>query len=176
MKRRYALKQIMLATGVVGLFPSCYRTLDSPAGKLVNIDITRDEEKLLSEVVETIIPKTDTPGARELGVHSFLLKMINDCHEKEEQKRFVNGLRKLDGYSREKFGDAFAKCSPDKRQEILKSLSGDREQDTDLADFYKMTRGRTIQGYANSEYVMSNLVVYEMVPGRYNGYFPVATS
>jgi hypothetical protein len=32
---------------------------------------------------------------------------------------------------------------------------------------------QTINGYMNSKYVMTNLVVWELIPGRYNGYFPV---
>jgi hypothetical protein len=33
-----------------------------------------------------------------------------------------------------------------------------------------------IQGFMNSKYVMTDLKQYELVPGRYNGYFPVKTS
>jgi hypothetical protein len=39
--------------------------------------------------------------------------------------------------------------------------------------FFNILKRRTIQGYKNSEYVMKNKLVYELVPGRYNGAFKI---
>ncbi len=175
MKRRYALKQIMLATGVVGLFPACYKSLNQSSIKLKNLNISTDDEKTLAEIVDTIIPKTDTPGAKELSVDLFVLKMVDDCYPPEEQKAFVNGLQQLPSLAKKLTGQSFDKSGTSERQNILKRLS-ESDAESDLAKFYKMVRHRTIQGYMNSEHVMSKLVIYEMVPGRYNGYFPVATT
>lgn len=35
--------------------------------------------------------------------------------------------------------------------------------------FFKILKRRTVQGYLNSEYVMKNKLIYELVPGRYDG-------
>lgn len=167
----------MLATGVIGLFPACYKSFDQSSLKLTNLNVTSDDETLLAEVVDTFIPKTDTPGAKELGVHLFVFKMINDCYEKEEQEIFVKSLQALEAYAKKHVGQSFTKSDSSDREKILKSFTeSESDGNNEMAQFYKMVRHRTIQGYLNSEYVMSKLVIYEMVPGRYNGYFPVATT
>jgi hypothetical protein len=43
-------------------------------------------------------------------------------------------------------------------------------------DFVKLVKNITIQGYLNSEYVMTNLRIFEFVPGRYHGCVPVKKS
>ncbi|MEB0249294.1 gluconate 2-dehydrogenase subunit 3 family protein, partial [Mucilaginibacter sp. 5B2] len=44
---------------------------------------------------------------------------------------------------------------------------------TKLTAFYKMVKDQTVFGYTTSKYFMTKQIVYELVPGRYNAYFPV---
>ena len=48
-------------------------------------------------MVETIIPATDTPGAKALNVHQFIQKMVADCYAKTAQETLQKGLDSLDG-------------------------------------------------------------------------------
>jgi len=104
-------------------------------------------------VVEAIIPKTDSPGAKELNLHLFVLKMVDDCHSEEDQQRFLEGLKKAKSLKGK---------SVDEVMDYVKNLPSDDA-------FLALVKRRTIQGYLNSEYVMKNKLVYELVPGRYNG-------
>ena len=63
-------------------------------------------QAILSEVVDTLIPKTDTKGAKEIGVHLFVLAMLDDCHSPSEQQSFAEGLGQLEAFSRNHFGRA----------------------------------------------------------------------
>jgi hypothetical protein len=40
-------------------------------------------------------------------------------------------------------------------------------------EFYKMMKELTIKGYLTSKPVLGEIFRYELVPGRYNGFFPV---
>ena len=40
--------------------------------------------------------------------------------------------------------------------------------------FYRAARQLTIDGYVGSQFFMTKEVVYELVPSRYHGYFPVS--
>jgi hypothetical protein len=136
-----------------------------------------DQTALLAALVETIIPATDSPGAKDLGVHLFILKMLADCYEKTEQARFLNGLTELDERVGASHGKSFAACSPAQRLEILqgreaalKSLPAEKDP------FFPFLKNMTIQGYLNSEYVMREVYKYELVPARYHGCVPVKLS
>jgi len=174
MERRLVIKQVLIMAGGLALLPSCLREEGKSTVQLKNITVSLDEENLLAEIAETIIPRTSTPGARELKLHLFVLKMLDDCYEEADQLRFVKGLELFKEQTRDQFGKSFGKLSVHQRESMLSKLENNPSQE--LSAFYKITKEKTIDGYLNSRYVMTSLVIYELVPGRYNGYYPVKTA
>lgn len=173
MKRRHAIKSLMIIAGGIAIMPSCSTDPGKASIALKSIDITAGQEALLAEIAETIIPKNDMPGAKDLNLHLFTLKMVDDCHNEEDQKAFVSGLKSINNIAKEKHGNAFTKCDTRQRIALLTSAAKDEEGYKEIAPFLKITKRRVIQGFMNSKYVMTDLKKYELVPGRYNGYFPV---
>jgi hypothetical protein len=133
--------------------------------------LTAGQEALLAEIVETIIPATDTPGAKELGVHQFVQKMLADCFEKKVQEGFTAGLNQVEETAKKNGASSFIALDQAGRTGLLQGLEAGGGQGK---EFYGLVKGLTIRGYLNSEYVMTNLTGYEMIPGRYHGCVPVA--
>ena len=173
MERRSAIRDLVFTVGGVILWPSCKNTPGSASIRLKNVEINAAQEMLLSEISSTIIPNTDTPGAKEIGVHLFVLKMLDDCYEKEDQQKFIAGLNRLEADTKKRFGYSFHKCSVTQRRELLESIENNNSIPAETSHFYGIMKDRTIQGFLNSKYVMTNLVIYEMIPSiPYNGYAP----
>jgi len=154
MNRRNAIKQLFIVAGGIMIATSCDFTSRATSIQLNHIKLVRADEEFLSQLVEAIIPQSDSPGAKELNLHLFVMKMVDDCASPADQKLFLDGLKKAESVQGQ---------SIEKLQAYLLSLS--EKQDV----FFKILKGRTIQGYRNSEYIMKNKLVYELVPGRYNG-------
>jgi len=152
MNRRTALKQLFIVAGGLVIASSCTQGGKGTSIVLENIKLSAADESLIGDLVEAIIPKTDSPGAKELNLHLFVMKMLDDCHSPEDQQAFLAGLKLA------------KKAELKTDSERLAYLNG-LEKDV----FYEILKKRTIQGYLNSEYVMKNKLVYELVPGRYNG-------
>ena len=169
MERRLVIKQVLIMAGGLALLPSCLRDKGHSSITLNNIDISLDQENLLAEIAETIIPRTNTPGAKELKLHLYALKMLDDCYEKVDQQKFMDDLAKLEDQTHDHFGKSFQKLSGSQRRSILTHVENAG------SNFYQIFKNETINGYLNSKYVMTNLIIYELIPGRYNGYFPVKT-
>ncbi|TDB67884.1 gluconate 2-dehydrogenase subunit 3 family protein [Arundinibacter roseus] len=173
MQRRTALKNVASTIGAFVALPAWANGWNRQ--QLSNNALLNPaENSLLAEVVETIIPKTDTPGAKELGVHQFVQTMITDCYDKKAQDSLVSGLASLDAFSQSTFGKSFTACSAKQRIHILEGM--ELSDDAARKSFYGMVKGLTIQGYMSSEYVMTNLTHYEMIPGRFHGCVPVKTT
>ena len=172
MQRRTALKNLLIIAGGTALLPSCVQQDKKVSIPLENLKLSADEEELLAQITETIIPATDTPGAKALGVHQFVLTMVDDCAEKEQQENFMKGLGEVNDISKKLYNNIFLKCSAQQQLELLSRIDK-KEFDGKVNDFFKATKGLTIQGYTKSKYVMTNLLVYELVPGRFHGSFPV---
>ncbi len=144
---------MFIVAGGIMIATSCDFSSKAPTIQLNKVKLNLDDEQMLAELVEAIIPKTNSPGAKELNLHLFVMKMLDDCTSPEDQHKFTDGLKaasKLKGKTLEE------------QQAYLKALPED-----DV--FFKILKRRTVQGYKNSEYVMKNKLVYELVPGRYNG-------
>jgi len=128
----------------------------------------------LQLVVDTLIPATDTPGAKELKVDQFVLLMVSDCHSKQDQIAFYSGLHSMDAFVEKGFGQSFASCDIDTRIEPLKSVNKKSDAGPELQAFIRITKRRTIQGYLRSKYVMTNVLLHEMIPQPYDGYYPAS--
>jgi len=75
MQRRTALKNIGLSFGaitlsstVVSLFESCQTTQANWAPEF----FTPEQAELVSKIIDVILPKTQTPGAKELNIFQFM--------------------------------------------------------------------------------------------------------
>ncbi len=127
MDRRSALQRVALLMGgtVVGaeLFLSggC-----KTAPKGVADLFSEDSISLFSEIAETILPATATPGAKAAGVGEFIPVMVRDCYSPEEQKAVLDGLLDMDKRCNETYKKGFMDMTAEQRTEFLTVL--DKEQ------------------------------------------------
>ena len=99
LSRRMAIKQFLYASAAVVLIPSCLHDKSKASIILKNMQIDADQEKLLAEIAESIIPTTTTPGAKDVSAHLFALKMIDDCYNKDGQQKFVQHVDRSNGHA-----------------------------------------------------------------------------
>ena len=172
MNRREALKNLTLLITGAAFIPGHLRSANGPSIKLSQLHITASQEELLGEIVETLLPTTTTPGAKELNIHLFVLLMLNDCHDQPDQTQFINGLNQLNAFSVSHSGQNFAACTPAQRLDLLTKLQTKADSPPPLWSFNRLMRQRAIQGYRESEYVMTELIPHQMIPPAYDGYYP----
>lgn len=173
LNRRAALKQLLIITAGTAILPSCISQGKKASLPLKHLEIDATEEHLLAMISETIIPTTDTPGAKEVSAHLFVLKMVDDCYSPEDQKKFVAGLKDFEKMSEKKFGKSFVECAQAQREEILTDLQSRKDAADDLNFFYSACKSHTIQAYTSSKYFLTNVQLYELIPGRFHGCVPV---
>lgn len=78
--------------------------------------------ELVATVAEHIIPTTDTPGARAVGVHRFIDVLLTDFYPDTERHRFLAGLEGLEARARQRHGRAFVRCRASEQHAILAEL------------------------------------------------------
>lgn len=172
MNRRNLLKVLGLsAVGVatVPLWMEGWTTDDLPQDSL---ELSEDRKHTLSEIVGTIIPSGDVPGAKDLEVDKFVQAMVTSCFEDDVQKQFISGFNDLESVVKNKYDKNFTELSEEVRFEILETIAA-AETEEGKINFVQFVKELTISGYMNSQYVMENLKKYEFVPGRFHGSFPV---
>ncbi|MES2518026.1 MAG: gluconate 2-dehydrogenase subunit 3 family protein [Bacteroidota bacterium] len=171
MQRRSAIKNLALTIGSAIILPSWANAWNRESLQNSQVIIFSSQENLLAEIVETIIPKTDTLGAKELNIHQFTVKMVADCYDKKAQDIFKKGLDSVDALAKKEAGKAFVECDGKQKLDILSKMSN--AENSDDKAFVRLVKNLVIQGYLNSEYVMTNLRKFEFAPGHYYGCVPV---
>lgn len=168
------IKKVILITGGIALLPYCSSDSERLSTAVKNLKIKTSDEELLVEIIETMLPPSDIPGATELGIHHFVLVMADDCMTKPEQDMFVKGLRGFGTYVKERFGKSFLKASQAEREEMVASVVatvGSGQEETKF--FLERTKRLSIRGFMSSEYVMTKVLPYKLIPGPFRGCVPL---
>ena len=181
--RREALRKTALmmgaavsASALAGLLQGCKTT---PELTYVPRFFSEDQGRLVMEVAEIIIPKTDTPGAKDVGVPGFIDTMLKDCYKKEDQDRFLEGLTAFDEEAKKAYGDSFIFCTPEQQVELVKkthdaAIAEAKENREAKRPFILMTKELTLLGFFTSEPGATQVLQYIAVPGAYHGCVPLA--
>ena len=122
MDRREAVKSVafliggaLSATTIATLFDSC-----NEPGKTNGKLFTADQEKLVAEIADIIIPTTKmSPGATAANVGPFITMMVTDCYPEDAQKAFVKGLEDIETRSKKDFGKSFLAISVKEREQLI---------------------------------------------------------
>lgn len=180
MNRRDALSRVALILGGTVLGANAFLEGCKPADKKVGADqpFSADDISYLDEIAETIIPATDTPGAKAAQVGTFMTVMVNDCYTTEDQKIFKEGLNLLNAASNKKFSKNFVSITPEQRKELLievdkeaKDYMSSKKAD-DPKHYFRMMKELTLLGYFTSEPGATKALRYVAVPGKYEGCIP----
>ncbi|GGF34252.1 gluconate 2-dehydrogenase subunit 3 family protein [Echinicola rosea] len=171
MNRREAMKGVGLLFGsalsvsTLAVFQQgCTRSKNAVAG------VFSDEDAgLMAEIGDIIIPETsDSPGAKAVGIGTFMVKMLEDCYSQEDREKVSEALdyfeRKRD-FSSSPAAEQVAAVSELDSQVYAK----ESKLDESLSGGYKIIKELTLFGYFSSEAGATQALRYELVPGHYDG-------
>lgn len=176
MDRRNALKiaGILSFTGLASL--SVYKYFRQ--GKNFDPQYFSDQKLLLSEMVECIIPATETPGAKEAMVHLFVIKGIQNCATAAERQTFYKGLEAFKTYCLSEYGQDFISCNEAERNEVmhyfdkqgrmLPGVFGKIQKRLMGESFFYLLRRYTVDGYCSSFLGATQNLRYDYIPVRYD--------
>ena len=86
--------------------------------------LSAEQKETVAVLGEHILPRTDTPGARDAQVHEFIDVLMTDYYAPEERDRFLAGLARVDERARRAWGEPFLKASPERQAELVRALNG----------------------------------------------------
>lgn len=133
---------------------------------------SEDEAETLGHLAETIIPRTDTPGALDAKVHRYLDVMAGEVFTEEQTAKFQAGLTSFMKDCKDNFGGSFASLADDKKQAALSAaaeIKGD-----DGPSFFNSLRSMVIAGFFTSEVGAKEVLKYDPIPGAYDPCIPLS--
>lgn len=180
MDRRTSIKSILAASFFVTSFYSSCKWIGNNPEQFESIYLYKD---LIAELAETIIPATDSPGAKDAKVEEFIIEMMVKHESKKSQKRFLKGLINLQEYSKNNYNCNFQNCSLIDKINILNYY-----EKKDISDFKILAKienrifgdsfihklkNLTVIGFCTSKIGATEALAYDYVPINYNACVPL---
>ncbi len=165
--RRAAVQRISLLLGGAISAELTAGLLGEVSNSAPSAPVSPEQQQLLAEVADTIIPTTDTPGAKAAGAEKFIVRVMRDCYRPDAQEKFYAGLAALEADCRSTHGKGFAELPPADRKQAL-----EHSAKTNKA-FFKTLRELTVAGYFTSEIGATQALAYLPIPGRFEGDLPI---
>ena len=182
MKRRDVLKYTALATGTILSAPLIAGILTGCRSEVAVVDpykpifFNEQEFSIIEQIIDIILPKTDSPSASEVGVQNIMDTMIGSTYNSEDQIKWKNNFLAL-----------LAKLNNNPEDLEFKNV----KKNVTLENFEKLRtevyeteipvkaaiadlRQHTIAYYLSTEEISTNFLNYLPVPGQYESCITVA--
>ena len=169
MNRRELLRYTALATGAAVCSPLLSALLSGCATKEAAADaeyvpqfFTPDEFSTVRELVDVILPETDTPSASAVGVHRMMDTLVGVAYRPQHKEDYRRKIDALLAYLGE---NDFDSLNQQQRLELLQSVSQSADQQLKFA--FLEFKQQTIALYLKTEEIGKNHLNYLPVPGKY---------
>ncbi len=189
MKRRQAIKNSLMVGGATVLGTSLLSILQSckEENRLswTPVFLKPDHARLIASLVDTLLPKTATPGGLDVKVDIFIDKVLHKLYNKEGQSAILTEMDNFNNKCKTSYGKVFELLSDDQKKEFLRleeksspkfnsGVWGTTVGDQKPVGFYRTIKSMAIWGYCTSEEIGKNVLAYDPVPQTYNGCYPVS--
>lgn len=171
-----------MALGSVGLVAIPFYNWFIPPATLELKTLVK-KSVILGELVDLIIPETDTPGAKAAGVHEYIIRVLHNCCSAREIHNFYNGIVDLENYSLQKYDTLFLHCDFDTKCLILRHYENKALYPYKILNkinnkingtpFFVKLKQLTTEGYCMSQIGATQALAYDYIPQHFEACIPL---
>lgn len=158
MERRNVIKSLGIGFLGLGQLPSWANNWNSDGFERLEFE----NSEIFSKIVDCLIPETNTPGAKSVGAHLYVEKVIKDCYSEQIQNEVKQTLENLNKEAVAKHQKSFEKLDNLQAVDLLKNNTSNKK----TVEFLK---NLTIRSYTSSEFYLTNHKNYQMAPAYFHG-------
>ncbi len=189
MNRRTAIQKTGLIAGASVMLPSLLTLLQScneePRLDWQPIFFTAEEAQFISTLVDTILPRTDTPGALDVKADMFMDKVFAKTYDEGGQQKIRADIAQFNEDCKQNFGKVFIDLNKEDRVAVLKaaeansgtfngSVWGTAVGEQEPVGFYRSIKSMALWAYLSSEEIGKNVLNYDPIPAMYQGCIPLS--
>jgi hypothetical protein len=199
LSRREAVSRILLLSGGAFAALTAYEWFTFKKSK-PDLRYLEEQKELLASLAETVIPRTDTPGAQDTNIVPIMIMLIRECTSVESQSSFIQGLRDIQSFCKGQYQREFPHCTAEEKNHALvrfesrgilprvlphfephgllaravSRLPAAAAQYLFDAHFFDTLKQVVAIGYCTSELGATRGLAYDPIPGKYVGCVPMA--
>ena len=186
MNRRDLLKNAAWLTGGAIAAPAAITLLHSCGTDEARRSFTpeyfsREEAEFVSSYVDTLLPRTETPGGLDVGVDIFIDKFMAIVAPKTDEpsdmskgilemneeavRTYQRGFADLDETQRGALFAAAEERSPRYNPQVWGTTIGEQPP----VGFYRSFKSMALWAYLSSKTIATEVLNYDPIPGEYDG-------
>lgn len=176
MDRRKALKNIGNGIGAIAVTPAVVSLFQScqTSATYNPLFIPKDDFKIISNLMEMIIPKTDIPGAIELKLPEFVDAYIDAVWGEKEKADFTETWEVFISASTKAAGKENENdlSAADWDAQLAKYLKPGNDLPADeilASQFVNQLRSLTVNAFKTNEFIGEEVLAYAPIPGEQKG-------
>jgi len=131
--------------------------------------LTPAQRALVSAMADTVLPRTDTPSASDVGVPDWVDLIVAEYYSADERAEFATGLDAIDAQVRASHGSAFADLDVAVQQEVIASFEPPDDDGDEAERTYARLKGLVVHGYFTSEPVQQDVLHTRIFFDRFQG-------
>ena len=132
--------------------------------------LTAPEAASVGAIADLILPRTDTPGALDVGVVEFIDLLLTEWYAAGDRDNLLYGLGYLDGMASKQGARTFAELELAAQASLATTLDTTKNPPPrSAAATWRTLKGLTIYGYFTSKPVMQDVLKVKVWPGRWDG-------
>lgn len=143
------------------------------AGQQAGRALTVEQMALVTALADTILPKTDSPGAVEVGTPAFIDLLVAEWYSDADKAELLSGLAAFDDRCRQAKGNGFAALEQGARDDFLRTIDGQSGPKGSVEATYRRLKDAVVFGYLTSKPVATMIAWTPIIPGRFDGCVPV---
>jgi len=170
MKRRQAIRQIVIVSSGLALLPSCdFQSAAKTFKTYQHLPLEKGQYELIEGVQAAIFPMENMPVSDTETPLDYMLTRINDCYSMEDIKKYLGGLNDFQKQVSDTFNKPFEKLNSEQKIEALNTLSADKTTSEPMQVFIQTNKKLTVEYFTQSEEYQVNHFGFEFMPSRYVG-------
>ncbi len=189
LNRRETIKRIALLLGGTISAPALQGLLNGARASASDVAwkpkfLSVSQAALVTEIADIIIPRTDTPGAKDIGIAAFIDSMLNEVYPPADRRRFVEGLMSFSSSRRSADGRDFMELGVPERIARVRMAHAAaleehrrrpmRSDGKSHRPFILMLKELTLIGFFTSEAGCTQVLQHVAVPGALRACIPLS--
>jgi len=163
MNRRKALKLTTLTgtvifTGFSSTLTSCTESNELTWKPVI---LNENQIEIIEHIANHIIPETETPGAKDVGVSRFIDLILQDVYTEDEKSKFLSGIDDFDKNCIKAYNKSFISLDFDQKNSYFLSVKE--------SSFFTEIKNLSLDCYFHSEQGIKQNYNYLPVPGKFIG-------
>lgn len=175
---RRAVLRLLAASAAAGVVPGDLtawgRELRQRLGSRRLRVLDPHQDATVVALTDTILPATDTPGAKAARVNEFIDLLLAEWYDALDRDGFVAGIAMVDTRAQAAFGKTFIEGTAADQAGLLTALDDEAARwaaspraTRGREPFYRQLKWLTLFGYYTSQVGAQQEQHFQIIPGRY---------